>query len=201
MSGVTQYRAILHNREIFLIYYFITSGNGYKEISDFGCLVHGHYIESVHNRLDSLDRIYLRYDNPCAEALGSHGGTLAAPAVACNNHNLTRYDQVSRTVYAIPYGLSGAVPVIEEMLAVSVIDPYHREFERPCLIHGFKPYDTGRCLLASADDIRDQVGHFRMNHIYQISAVIDYDVGAVFQGMPDVHLIFFISCSIPCMNL
>ena len=201
MSGVTQYRAVLHNCEIFLVYNLFTSGNGYEEISDLSRFIHGHYIESVHNSLDSLDGIYLRHDNSCAEALGSHGGTLSAPSVACNNYYLACNDQIGRTVYAIPYRLSGAVSVIEEMLAVSVVNPYHGELEGPCLIHGFKPYDTCCCLLTSANDIRDQVSHFRMNHIYQITAVIDYDVRTVFQGVPDMHLIFFIGCSIPCMNL
>ena len=70
------------------------TGKRYENIAHLCRLVHRHNGESVHNRLDSLDRIDLGYNNDCAHTLGSHSKTLTAPAVSCDNKRLARDHKV-----------------------------------------------------------------------------------------------------------
>mgnify|MGYP001470484074 CR=1 FL=1 len=91
-----------------------------KEVAHLSGVNHFHYLEAVHYGFHSLYRVYLGDDNVSAETLRAHCNALSAPAVACDHNVLSGYDKVGRAVDAVPYGLSGAVAVIEQVFAVGV---------------------------------------------------------------------------------
>ena len=201
MPCVGQYRSVLDFRQILAVYYLVAACDSNKEISQPCRLSHRHHIKAVHYCLDSLYWIYFRDYDPGAQALSPHGNPFAAPAITGYYNSLARNDKVRCPVYPIPHGLSRTITVIKEMLHHRIIDSYHREFQISRLIHGFKPYYSRGGLLTSTDHIRNQLLEFRVDSMYQITAVIDNDIGSCRYHGVYMAVILFLCCAVPCVNL
>ena len=163
--------------------------------------MHRHYIKAVHDCLDRLDRVDLGDDYAGTECLGTHSHALAAPAVACDNCDLAGNDQVRRAVDAVPDRLTRAIAVVKQMLAVGVVDHDHRELQLVLLCHCHQTDNTGRRLLAAADHILQAVAHGGVQHIYEITAVIDDDVAVIFQYLCNVPVVFLVCGIVPCKDI
>ena len=76
------------------------------------------------------------------------------------------------------------------MLAVGFVDHDHREAQLARAIHCLQAVDTGRCLLAAADDLRDEVGILRVHEVDQVAAVINNNIGRGFKHRAQAAFVF-----------
>ena len=201
VARVAEDGALLHLHEILRVDDLVAARYGHEEVSQLCRFLHGHHVKAVHHRLDGLHGIDLRHDDSGAKALRPHGDALAAPAVAGDDHDLARHDQVGGAVDAVPYGLARAVSVVKEMLALRVVDADHGEGQISRPVHGLQADDAGGGLLTAAQDVRDQIAHLGVHHVHQIAAVVDDDVGARGQRSADMGVVFLLRGSVPGMYL
>ena len=78
------------------------------------------------------------------------------------------------------------------MLAVCVIDQHHGELQLAGGVHGPQAQDAGSGFLAAANYVLKQLGVFVMQGGYQVSPVVNDDVGANLQHFPDIIEILFL---------
>ena len=190
MPGVAADRTVLHRKEMLLGDDIVAASDGHEYVALRCGLSHTHNLETIHHGLHRLDRIHLCDNHFRAKALGSHRHALAAPAIAGDNDIFPGHNQVGGPVDAIPDGLARAITVVEEMLAGGVVHKHHRESQPPFTVHRLQTEDSGRGLLAPADDIRDQLRIVLVDHSHKISPIIDDDVRAALDDTPDAVLIF-----------
>ena len=87
------------------------------------------------------------------------------------------------------------------MLALRVIDPDHGEFQIAGFVHRLQA-DDARCgLLTASQDGRDQLLHLCMDHVHQIAAVVNDDIGSRGKHRADVGIVLLLRRPVPCMNL
>ncbi|MNN50776.1 hypothetical protein D3C81_1653800 [compost metagenome] len=157
MSRVAEDRSVLHHIVVLAADHITVARNGHEEIAAFCRFQHRHHMEAVHMRFNSFDCIDFSHDDISAKAFGPHSYTFAAPAVTDYNDRFAGYYQVGCADDAVPGRLACAVTVIEQILAVSIIDCYHRELQDALLLQGFQPDNSGCCLLCPAADVLHQV--------------------------------------------
>ena len=87
------------------------------------------------------------------------------------------------------------------MLAVSVVDHDHREAQRPGAIHDAQAVDTGRRLLAAADDLRDEICELRVHQMHQITAVINDDVRGDGEYAAQMRLILLVRAAVDSVHI
>ena len=201
MSRIAEYCTVLHIHKRLLCDNVLAACYCYKEISDLCSLFHFHYLEAVHYSLHSLYRVYFGYDNACAKSLCSHCNTLAAPAVACNDHILACNDKVRRSVDPVPYRLTCAVSVVKKILAFCVVYKHHREFQLTFLVHCDKSDYAGGGFLTAADNVRDKLRILVVDKVYKVSAIVDYNVRTYLYDLGNVLVILLRSCAVPCKNI
>ena len=189
MAGVAADGPVLHLQKFGRRNHVLAARGGDEQVAEGGGIGHGHHPEAVHRGLEGLDRIHFRDDDPGAEALGPHGDSLAAEAVARHDDILPRDDEVRRTVDAVPDALARAVAIVEKMLAVGVVHEHHREGEFPCAVHRLQAEDAGRRLLAAADHAGQQLRELPVNQRHQVSPIVDDDVRAHLQHAPEIILV------------
>ena len=119
----------------------------------------------------------------------AHGHALAAPAVPGHDHLLARDDQVRRAVDAVEHGLARAVAVVEQVLAVGVVDGDHREGQPPLALERAQAQHAGGRLLAAAQDAGAERGAARKQRVQQVAPVVDDDVRPARGGALDIGLI------------
>ena len=146
--------------------------------------------QPVHHRLDGLDGVDFGDDDLRAQPLCAHRHALAAPAVAGDDDGLARHDEVGCAVDAVPDRLPGAVAVVEQVLAVGVVDEDHREAQSPFGCHRLQTDDAGCRLFAAAEDVLQFIGHFLVQRADEVAAVVDDDVAVIGKNGADVGLIF-----------
>ena len=201
MTGIAADGTILHLEEMLLNYYAVATCNCHEDISKLSSLIHLHHLESVHHGLQSLDRIHLGNDDLSTKTLGSHRNTLSAPAITSHDNILSCNDKVGGPVDSVPYRLTCTVTVIKKMLAVCIVDKHHRELEFSGLVELDKPEDTCSSLLATSDDIRNEVCVLGVHKVHKVATVIDDDVRADLQNATDMCLILLRSCVVPCIYI
>ena len=194
MPSVCQDRLILHGQHMFHRDSMFASGRRNKHIAQRSCLCHSHHVIPVHFSFHRLYRIYFRYDDLCTEGCRTHGNTSAAPAVADYNDCFGCHDQVCITHDAVPYGLSRSVSIIEQVLTLGIVYSNHREFQNAVFLHRFKANDTGSGFFAPTQYGFSQIRTLAVDHLHQVSSVVDYDMRLMFQAHFDVPHIFFIRC-------
>ena len=201
VAGVAADGAILHREEILAGDDAVAAGHGDEEVAQRGSLAHLHHAEAIHYGLHGPYRIDLGDNYLCAQALGAHRDALAAPAVAGHDHGLAGHDEVRGTVNAVPDRLPGAVAVVEEMLALGVVDQDHRYTEPVLTVETLQAQDAGGSLLAAADDVGNELRELRMQDVDEVAAVIDNDVRAGLDDLPAVAPILLRSRAIPCEDI
>ena len=197
VTGVAADGTILHLEEMLFHDDSVATCNCHENISKLSSLIHLHHLESVHHSLQSLDRIHLSNDDLGTKTLGSHRNTLSAPAITCHDNILSCDDQIGGPVYSVPYRLTCTVTVIEKVLAVCIVDKHHRELEFSGLVELDKSEDTCCCLLATSDDIRNEVCVLCVHKVHKVTAVIDDDVRTDLENATDMRLILLRSCVVP----
>ena len=190
VTGVAADRSVLHRKEMLLRDDIVAARDGDEYVAFRSGLSHTHNLEPIHHGLHRLDRIHLCDNHFRPEALGSHRHTLATPSIAGDNDIFPGHDQVGGPVDAIPDGLACAVTIVEEMLAGGVVHEHHRESQPPFTVHRLKAEDSGRGLLAAADDVRNQFWIVLVDHRDKVSPIVNDDVRATLDDTPDAVLIF-----------
>src|ERR1043166_9577806 len=110
------------------------AGHRDKEIADLRGFLHRKNAETVHDGLDSFDRVDLGYDNIRTHSAGTHRNALSAPAVSNDDERFAGEQNVGRANDAVERRLARAVAVIEEMLRLRVVDRDGREVEHAGVI-------------------------------------------------------------------
>src|SRR5256885_3050293 len=94
VSGIANYRAILHKLEMFGANDALVASNGDEDIAFFCSIGHGHDTKTVHNSFDTLGGIDFCDDHVRAVALGTHSDAAAAPAVARDDNFQPRQQKI-----------------------------------------------------------------------------------------------------------
>ncbi len=147
MPGIGTDGPVLHFQEMLFGDDVDISGNGNENIPRFRRLVHGHNGKTVKNGFHRLNGIHLCHNDMGPQALGSHGNTLSAPSVACNNHGFPRHGEIGAPDNAVPYRLACAVAVVKKILAVCIIYGNHGKTEGSLLFQVTQALDAGGCFL------------------------------------------------------
>ena len=137
----------------------------------------------------ALQRIDLGDDHPGAHALGPHGQTPAAPAVARHHQDAAGKQAVGGPDDAIDGALAGAVAVVEEILGVGVVHRDHGVAQHPVHGHGLQADNPGGGLFAAAPDARDEFLALGMDGEDQVGPVVHTDLGFEIQSLVDVAVI------------
>ena len=167
-----------------------------EHISERSCVFHLHDVISVHFSFHCFDGIYLGHDDPCSKSSGPHRDASSAPSVACDYDGLRRYYEVGVPHDRIPDGLARSVAVVEEVLAVRVVDGEHRELQDAFGLHSLEPDDACRRLFASAPYLFSKIRSLSVDHADEIAAVIDDDVRSVRKAHLYVAEVFFFARSV-----
>ena len=179
----------------------VAAGQRDKQIADLCRFVHRHNGKAVHDRFNGLDGVDFGDNNNRTHTLCAHCHTLTAPAVAADDNGLACDDQVRCVHNAVERGLTRAVAVVKEVLAVRVVDVDHRVVELACLFAGEQTVNTRRGFLGTADQILAVFAAFAVEQMRQVAAVVDHDIGAEGKGLLQMLLIFFVGDTAPCVDL
>ena len=190
VTGVCEYRAVLHEREVLSRDYPAAARDGDEYIAEPGGFMHGHDLVAVHDRLKCADGVRLGDYDLCAEPLCPQAHALAAPAVAGDDDVLAGDDEVCRAHDAVPDALPGAVAVIEHMLAVGLVDHDHREAKLTGAIHGTKTVYAGGGLLTAADNAGDEISIFGVHEVDKVAAVVDDYIRRALKHGAETFVIF-----------
>src|SRR6266849_9169683 len=158
MAGVADHGAVFHALEVFTRKDGLIARHRNENVADLRRFGHGHHAKPLHDGLERADGAGFGDDDVRAQPFGAHGHAFAAPAVAADDHLQASDQQVRRAQDTVYRGLPGAVPVVEEMLGLRVVDSNHGIFQRAVLGHGAQPDDAGGGLLGAADYAGHQFG-------------------------------------------
>ena len=100
-------------------------------------------------------------------------------------------DQVGCAVDPVKDGLACSIAVVEEVLAVCIVDVEHGEFQLPVPFHGFQPDDPGGGFFPAAPDILFDFGIFVVHHVQNIPAVVNNDVRFGLDDQFDTFIVQF----------
>ncbi|OPZ42048.1 MAG: hypothetical protein BWY93_02047 [Euryarchaeota archaeon ADurb.BinA087] len=136
-------------------------------------LVHGHHQEAIHIRFKRTPWIDLGDDDPCAEPMQLPRQSPTAIAVPGNNHTFSRHQHIGSDHDRGEGTLPGTMHVVKESFHGGVIDRDDREHQ--LLIPGHRPesVDTGGCLLAATNHLRDKFGPFRMDPMNKVHPIVN----------------------------
>ena len=176
------------------------AGDGEEIVPQRCGFVHRHDLEAIHDRFNSFDGVYFRDDDMGTQSLGTHGNALAAPAIAGDDHGLAGDREVCAADDTVPCGLAGAVAVIEEVLAVGIVDRNHREFQLFILFQDLQAVYAGGCFFGAADEVLPCIHSRGMEQVYQVAAVVDDDVRHMVQGFIQEHGVFLVRATVPCID-
>ena len=201
MAGVAADGPVLHGEEVVAGDDSVAARDGDENVAQRRSLAHFHDAEAVHDRFHGLDGVDFGDDDLGALALGAHGDALAAPAVTGDDHRLAGDDEVGGAVDAVPYRLAGAVAVVEEMLALGVVDQHHGDGELVLAVETLEAEDSGGGLFAAADHLRDELREIRVQGVDEVASVIDDDVGAGGDDFPAVAFVLLGGGVVPCEDV
>ena len=85
---------------------------------------------------------------------------------------------------AVPHGLTGAVLIIIVVLGLGVVHRHHGTGQAALPLPGLQPQDAGGGLLAAAQEAVPILRAVPADEVYQVSPVVDEDVGTAFQRLP-----------------
>ena len=177
------------------------AGDGAEDLAYLGRVAHGHDLVAVHDGLYGAHGVGLGDDDLRPEARGAHGDALAAPAVAVDDHVLAGDDEVGGAHDGVPDALARAVAVVEEVLAVGVVDLDHGEGQQPRVMELAYPVYAARRLLAAAYDAAAQLREAGAHGLQQVAAVVDDDVRPVAQDVFDVAEILLLARAVDRVDL
>ncbi len=109
-------------------------------------------MKTIHNGLKSPQRVDLRNNHVRTHTSGSQSQSPAAPAVTADDKSLAGEEYVCSPEDTVYSALSRAVPVVEEILRVGIIDGYDRIPQGSVPLHSPQTYNTCRCLLCPTFD-------------------------------------------------
>src|SRR5947209_3985657 len=115
--------------------HILVASHSAEHVAEFGSFGHGHHTESVHGRLERLGRINFRNDDFRAIAARAAGQPASAPTIACDNELRARQQEVGCANNAVDGGLPSAVPVVEQMLGIRIVDGYDRILQHTFFRH------------------------------------------------------------------
>ena len=191
VARVAQDSALLHFQHMLGADHAVAAGHGDEPVAYLGRLRHGQHGKAVHHCLDGLHRVDLGHNDLRAQPLGPHGHALAAPAVPGHHDGGARHHQIGGAHHAVPHALAGAVAVIEQVLAVRVVDIEHGEPQLTRLGPVAQANDAGGGLLAAAPQVDRPLGMLFVQDMHHIAAVVDNDVRLHGQGLALEVMIFF----------
>ena len=192
MPAVGHDRPILHRGEVYLVEDASVPGDGDEYVPDLRCLRDGHHRVAIHDCLQSRDGLDLGHDDMGSQTTCPHRYPPAAPAIAADHHPLSGPQDIGGSGNAVDGALAGAIAVIKEVLRIRLVHSYDGVEELPLLSQAPQPDTTGGSLFSASDNIADEFLAIFMNCAHQVSAIVQGDMGSMFQGSINVLVIGFV---------
>ncbi len=154
MASVSQDLPVFGLLQLFLPDHPRPPRGGDHEIRNCHPLGKIHHGETLHGRLHRFHRVKLANEHPRPKSVGAHGEPFAAPAVADDEHDLPRNQQVGGAQDGIPDRLPGTVAVVEQVLHLGVVHRDGRNPQPPRRGQLTQAFHPGGGLLADPNEIR-----------------------------------------------
>ena len=201
MACIGKKNIVFHPLKMASDYDVAAARSGHKDVAKRRRIVHLHYSEAVHCCLESAEGIDLGNYDIRPKPFGAHGYAARTEAVACDNDSPSGNHVIGGIHDAVPYALAGAVAVIEQMLAVRIVNGQHGEWQGPVARPCAELMNACGSFLAAADEI-GRIFRMRFGeHGYEFSAIIDDDMGLKLQNSSDVFIILLFGCAKKGMNI
>ena len=186
---VREDRAVLHAREVLRADGPLVAGDGDEDVAHLDGARHRHHPVAVHGRLQRAHRLDLGHDDLRPHAMRPRRHAAPAHAVAGDHHRPPGEQDVGGAQEPVDRGLPRAVPVVEEVLRVGVVDRDHRKGQDPLLLHRAETDDAGRGLLGAAEDVRQQVGPGAVELRDEVGPVVHRELGPGREHRLDVAVV------------
>ena len=200
VAGIAQHSAVFHHLHMRFGDNVLTARNSDEDITILSSLLHRHHTEAVKYCLHALDRIHLGNNDVGTHALGTHSHALAAPAVACNDNGSASNGHIGGADDAVKRGLAGAITVIKKILAISIVNSDHWERQMTRSGQRLEAVHTRGGLLAAAHQVGDQILALAVQHIHQITTVVNNQLRRAFERLTQIHVIFLARAGVGSKN-
>ena len=165
------------------------AGDGDEDVALTRGVIHLHDPETVHRRLERFDRVDLGHDDVGAVTLRPRGEAAADPPVAGDHKRLAREQDVGRSDDPVDGRLPCAVPVVEHVLRISLVDRNDWIGQHAVLSHGAEADHTGGRLLGAADNLRQLLAPRLVQDRHEVRPVIHRELRPVIEGRLDVLVV------------
>ena len=201
VTAVGKQNAVLHLFEMAAANNVVGTCQRDEQVAEGSRLVHGHDAIAVHDCLDGLDGVDLGDDDKSAHAFESHGNAAAAPAVARHHRGLAREDQVGGVHDAVKSGLPRAVAVVEQVLAVGIVDVDHGVVEKPLCLTRHEAMNARGGLLTAADEVFAEVAVVAVEQRSEVAAVVNDEVGALRERADQILTVLLVGGTVMGVDL
>src|SRR5437773_508192 len=153
VSAVTNNRPVFHHRKMFAIDHVTVAGNGYENVPDGSRRGDRHDSETIHHSFHGLNWIDLSDDNVRPHASAAQGHAFATPTIPDDNQRPTSEQNIRRANYPVQRRLTRAVPIVEEMLRLRIVNGYRLKRQYTGLQHSLQTNNAGGCFFGGSDKV------------------------------------------------
>src|SRR2546425_11382756 len=140
-------------------------------------------------------------DDPGAHSTGSHRDPAPRPSVARDDESLAGDEQVRRIHQAVERALARPVPVVKQVLHLSVVHIDDGKPERAIPLHRSEPDDARRRLLVGSPHPGQDFLSFRVQEADQVGAVVDDEVRLQVEDLVEVRVVLLVGLPLLCVHL
>lgn len=192
----------LHGLEVLADDDVSTTGGGDEDVGLLGGLVHCGHLITGHGSLQGVDGVDLSDENSRTIRSQRFGTTLSDITETGDNGDLTGQHDVGGSLDTVDEGLSASVVVVELGLGDRVVDVDGGDLESAFSESLVQVVNTGGGLLRDTLDSRQQLGELFVDHVGQVTSVIqDHVEGLAFgeslQGLLNAPKVFLLGLALP----
>ena len=176
VADVAQDRLVLHGPHVVEGDDVFVAGGGDHDVGPPDCLLDGLDLETVHHRLQRVDRVDLGDRDARPLGLERLGAALADVAVAADQCGLAADQYVGATIDAVDQRVPGAVLVVELALGDRVVDVDRREGQLAGGGELVEPQHAGGGFLGDALDRVGDLGPLRLVGLVALPEQVQEDL-------------------------
>ena len=186
-AGVGEDGAVFHPLEVLAAEDAVGSGGGDEEVAEARRLEERHHPVAVGHGFERAHRVHFAHHHAGVQPGGAPRQALPAPAVARQHHGLPAEVEVGERQHRREDRLAGAVAVVEEVLAKSVVAGDDGIGEQALAFHVAQLGDAGGGLLGGAPDLAGALLHASVQQAGELGAVVDQQHRAGFEHAVQVR--------------
>eukprot|EP01002_Notosolenus_urceolatus_P008839 NODE_333_length_2218_cov_2290.191793_g264_i0.p2 GENE.NODE_333_length_2218_cov_2290.191793_g264_i0~~NODE_333_length_2218_cov_2290.191793_g264_i0.p2 ORF type:complete len:691 (-),score=252.53 NODE_333_length_2218_cov_2290.191793_g264_i0:39-2111(-) len=164
-------------------------------------ILHNIHLVALHQSLKGIDGVNLSDDHAGTKVAQGLSAPLANISVAAHQGGLASNHDVGGALDTVDQGLTAAIQVVELGLRHRVVHIDGRQLQGAGLEHLHQVLDAGGGLLRHTDDVGQEVGVVLVDHVGQITTVIEEHVGALAigpgDGLGDTPVVLLIGLTLP----